>query len=220
MRKLLIIGHHFPEPKSSAAGSRMLQIIDCFLKDDYAITFACASTKNENAFDLASLNIDEVSIQLNHSSFDDFIKHLKPNVVLFDRFMTEEQFGWRVAENCPDALRILDTEDLHCLRKGRHQALKDKKFFDKNYLFNETAKREIASIFRCDISLIISEAEMTILKNDFKVNESLLYYLPFLLDSISKDVQSQLPKFKNRQHFITIGNFIHKPNYDAFRYLK
>jgi hypothetical protein len=33
--------------------------------------------------------------------------------VLFDRFMMEEQFGWRVAENCPNALRILDTEDLH-----------------------------------------------------------------------------------------------------------
>jgi hypothetical protein len=30
--------------------------------------------------------------------------------------MIEEQFGWRVAENCPNAVRILDTEDLHCLR--------------------------------------------------------------------------------------------------------
>jgi hypothetical protein len=39
--------------------------------------------------------------------------------VLFDRFMIEEQFGWRVAENCPDALRVLDTEDLHCLRADK-----------------------------------------------------------------------------------------------------
>jgi hypothetical protein len=39
--------------------------------------------------------------------------------VLFDRFMMEEQFGWRVAEKCPNALRILDTEDLHCLRLAR-----------------------------------------------------------------------------------------------------
>ena len=44
--------------------------------------------------------------------------------MLFDRFMMEEQFGWRVAENCPNALRILDTEDLHFLRKTRHQQLK------------------------------------------------------------------------------------------------
>jgi hypothetical protein len=43
------------------------------------------------------------------------VKELNPAVVLFDRFMMEEQF-WRVSENCPDALRLLDTEDLHCLR--------------------------------------------------------------------------------------------------------
>ena len=32
------------------------------------------------------------------------------------------------------ALKILDTEDLHCLRKGRETALKDKALFDKTYL--------------------------------------------------------------------------------------
>lgn len=220
MKKLLIIGHHFPEPKSSAAGSRMLQIIDCFQSNNYSITFACVSAKNENAFDLLALGIEEVSIQLNDSSFDTFIKQLNPNSVLFDRFMTEEQFGWRVAELCPDALRILDTEDLHGLRKGRHQAIKDKSPFNTSYLFNDTAKREIASIYRCDVSLIISEAEMVILKNGFKLDTSLLYYLPFLLDTISEDTQTQLPKFNDRQHFITIGNFIHEPNYDAVRFLK
>jgi hypothetical protein len=31
------------------------------------------------------------------------VKELNPAVVLFDRFMMEEQFGWRVSENCPDA---------------------------------------------------------------------------------------------------------------------
>jgi hypothetical protein len=30
----------------------------------------------------------------------------------------EEQFGWRVSENCPDA-RLLDTEDLHCLGRKK-----------------------------------------------------------------------------------------------------
>jgi hypothetical protein len=35
-----------------------------------------------------------------------FFIRVKPSVVLFDRFMIEEQFGWRVAENCPDALLV------------------------------------------------------------------------------------------------------------------
>ena len=41
---------------------------------------------------------------------------------MFDRFMMEEQFGWRVDKHCPNALKILDTEDLQCLRNARHVA--------------------------------------------------------------------------------------------------
>ena len=220
MKQLLIIGFVWPEPTSSAAGSRMMQVIDAFLLDNYKITFVTTATRTEKAFPLENLGIETHSIQLNDSSFDDFIKQLKPDMVLFDRFLTEEQFGWRVAENCPNALRIIDTEDLHGLRKGRQLALKDNHVFDKSYLFNDTAKREIASIYRCDLSLIISEAEIDILKNDFKVPDSLLHYLPFMLDEITSETIEDLPKFNNRKHFITIGNFLHEPNYNAVLYLK
>ena len=221
MRKhLLIIGFVWPEPKSSAAGSRMMQLIEAFQSKNYSITFASACVKTDNAFNLESIGISQKSIELNRTTFDDFIKELKPDIVLFDRFMTEEQFGWRVAEKCPNALRILDTEDLHGLRKGRQQAFKDNKSFARTYLFNDTSKREIASIYRSDLSLIISEAEMEILKNDFKVDESLLLYLPFMLDEVSETKIENLPSFNERQHYITIGNFLHEPNYNAVLYLK
>lgn len=54
--------------------------------------------------------------------------------MLFDRFMTEEQFGWRVDEICPEAVKILDTEDLHFLRKTRIEAFK-KKYSRRRNLF-------------------------------------------------------------------------------------
>jgi len=219
-KTLLIIGFVWPEPKSSAAGSRMIQLISCFLDKDYNITFASPSSKSEKSFDLESIGVNEIDIELNKSSFDIFIKHLNPTIVLFDRFMIEEQFGWRVAEQCPNALRILDTEDLHCLRRGRQQAIKDNWPFCDSYLFNDTAKREIASIYRCDLSLIISEFEMELLKDKFKINEQLLYYIPFMLEEISVKQQEVLPNFRERIHFITIGNFLHDPNYDAVLYLK
>ncbi len=219
-KNLLIIGFVWPEPKSSAAGSRMMQLIEVFKSQNYQITFASPCAKTDNAFNLESIGVYQTSIELNNSSFDVFVKDLNPDVVLFDRFMMEEQFGWRVTEKCPDALRLLDTEDLHCLRKGRQQAFKDDMPFDESYLFNDIAKREIASIYRSDLSLIISEAEMEILKNQFKVDESLLLYLPFMLNPISEEESKELPKFKNRNHFITIGNFLHEPNYNAVLYLK
>lgn len=219
-QRLLIIGSVWPEPKSSAAGGRMLQLITFFQTIHYKITFASPCAKTENAFNLDALGIPQVAIVLNDAGFDEFVKTLNPNIVLFDRFMMEEQFGWRVANQCPNALRILDTEDLHCLRKGRHQAIKDGKPFDKTYLFNEIAKREIASIYRSDLSLIISEVEMEILKSDFKVDVSLLMYVPFLLEGISEETIKKIPSFNKREHFITIGNFLHEPNFNAVLYLK
>ena len=217
---LLIIGFVWPEPKSSAAGSRMMQLISAFKSNNYKVTFASPCAKSDNAFNLENIDISQVSIELNNSSFDKFIKALKPDVVLFDRFMMEEQFGWRVAEQCPDTLRVLDTEDLQCLRKGRHQAFKESKSFDKTYLFQDIAKREIASIYRCDLSLIISETEIEVLQNEFKVPNALLLYLPFMLDEVTDKAISNLTKFEERQHFITIGNFLHPPNYNSVLYLK
>ena len=217
---MLIIGFVWPEPQSSAAGSRMMQIIEIFKSKNYQITFATACMKSDNAFDLKQIEVQTKTLLLNDSGFDTFIKKLNPDVVLFDRFMIEEQFGWRVAEQCPNALRILDTEDLHCLRRGRQQALKDHAVFDTSYLYNDTAKREIASIFRCDLSIIISEVEIKILKEQFHVSHDLLIYLPFLLNSITLKSQRDLPNFKNRNHFITVGNFLHQPNIDGLLHLK
>ena len=219
-KTLLVIGFVWPEPKSSAAGSRMLQLLEQFLNQGFDITFVSAAKTSPNTFDLSHLGISTQTIRLNHSSFDDFISKLNPNVVLFDRFMTEEQYGWRVAEQCPNALRVLDTEDFHGLRKGREMALKQNTELTTKFLQNDTTKREIASIYRCDLSLIISEAEIEILTSQFKIDKSLLYYLPFLLKPLSEEKISQLPTFEERQHFITIGNFLHSPNYDAALYLK
>lgn len=214
--KILIIGTVWPEPTSSAAGSRMLQLISAFHEASNEITFVSASPKNEFTKQLKALGCITEQIELNDSSFDDFIKELSPDLVLFDRFMIEEQFGWRVMEQCPDALRILDTEDLHGLRKSRQLAVKNGTNNWRQFLLNDTTKRELASILRCDLSLIISEAEIEILKS-LGISESLLHYVPFMLDV---EVRKSLKSFKERQHFVTIGNFKHAPNEDAVHYLK
>lgn len=199
----------------------MLQLIDFFLSQKWEVSFGTTASKNENSIDLTSLGVREFSIELNDSSFDDLMKSIKPTIVFFDRFMTEEQFGWRVAESCPDAMRILDTEDLHCLRKTRHEALKKDIEFDEAQLLNsDIAKREIAAIYRCDLSLIISAYEMDLLKETFGVNTSLLCHLPFFLNPISSEKQQGWKPFEDRQHFVSIGNFLHAPNVDATLQLK
>ena len=217
-KKLLIIGKVWPEPISSAAGSRMMELIDLFQCGGYDITFATSASDSSFAADLDEFGVDRASIEMNSSTFNDFVKELQPDAVMFDRFMTEEQFGWRVAEECPDAVRILDTEDLHCLRAARQNAWKNGKEFTPDMLLDEeVARREIASIYRCDLSLIISEVEFERLQNQFKVPADLLYYLPFMLDDFP---DKSTVSFEERSDFISIGNFLHEPNWNAVQWLK
>jgi len=213
-KTLLIIGFVWPEPKSSAAGNRMMQIIELFLSDGYNITFASAAQNFEFSENLSAFEVSIKSIELNSSTFDDFIKKLNPAIVLFDRFMVEEQFGWRVSDSCPNALKVLDTEDLHCLRSARQLAVKENRDFVFDDLYSDVAKREIASILRCDLSLIISEFEIDLLQNQFKVSKNLLYYLPIFAEKLD-----EIPTFNNRKDFVYIGNFLHEPNWNAVKYL-
>ncbi len=216
---VFIIGSVWVEPNSSAAGSRMLQLITSFLSQGWRVTFGTVSQKNLNSIDLSKLGVQEVRLELNSTSFNEFITDLEPTIVIFDRFITEEQFGWRVAEYYPKALRVLDTEDLHSLRKTRHEALKKGiEFCDEMLLNSEISKREIAAIYRCDISLIISTFEMKLLQEVFKIDKSLLYHLPFLFDKINEN--NLWKPFDDRHHFVSIGNFLHAPNLDATIQLK
>jgi len=214
-KSLLIIGFVWPEPKSSAAGSRMMQLIALFQGNDYAVTFVSTSQNLEFSEDLTSIGIEIKTIELNSATFDDFIKELKPQIVVFDRFMVEEQFGWRVSENCPDALKILNTEDLHFLRNARQLAVKEKGEFLLEDLFSlDSTKREIASILRCDLSLMVSEFEMELLQSHFKIEKELLYHLPIFGEKLEN-----LPTYDVRNDFVFIGNFLHEPNWDCVKYL-
>ena len=175
MKNLIIIGKVFPEPNSTAAGSRMIQLMDLFLTQNYQIKFLSTATISENSFDLSSKNIQFQNILLNDSSFDELIINLNPDVVVFDRFTTEEQFGWRVSEQVPNAVKILDTEDLHFLRNAREKAFRQNKNLENSDLINDVFKREIASILRCDLSLIISKFEYDLLINQFNINTDLTH---------------------------------------------
>lgn len=211
MKHLVIIGLVIPEPASTAAGHRMMQLIQLFSENNYSITFLTASNNVE-----FSEKIEIQKIEINNESFDEKIKNLNPDVVIFDRYVTEEQFGWRVSENCPNAVKIIDTEDLHFLREARRKAFVEKRIVEKEDFINDIFVREIASILRCDLSLIISKFEYDLLINDFKINPNLLFYIPFL----TEDFKKGKTHFEEREHFVSIGNFLHEPNWQTVLKLK
>jgi len=234
MTQILIIGYVWPEPSSSAAGTRMMELIELFLQQNWHITFSSPAAKSKMMADLTALGVEQKDIELNNSSFDDYIKQLQPDIVLFDRFMMEEQFGWRVEQHCPQALRILETSDLHSLRHARQLMLKDSlkhtkqttektftEMLDPDKLFQimasqEITQREIAAIYRSDFSLMISDFEIALLTQQFSIPDELLLHCPFMIDP----PENEWADFDSRQHFIHIGNFLHSPNWDSVLWLK
>lgn len=232
-----MIGYVWPEPNSSAAGTRIVELIHAFTAAGWTVDFACAAAPSTHQISLQDLGVAKHEIILNCSSFNTWIEKLAPDVVIFDRYLTEEQFGWRVQIACPEALRVIDTEDFHSLRAARQLLYKEQQkeagnnrdcvlpveaSNEKLYqtmLREDMAYREVAAIFRSDLSLMISTFEIHLLQTLFGVPEALLHYLPFMLNNTAPNKEKCL-SFSERNHFITIGNFRHPPNWDAVLWLK
>ncbi len=221
MNKLLVIGQIWPQVDKTAASYRLIQLIDLFADQGYQVVFCSAARmKGSVCPALQARNIPMKSISLNNDSFNDFLLLEQPNIVLFDRFHMEEQYGWRVRQVLPQALTLLDTEDLHFLRQARRAAVEQNVDVELG-LGGETAIREISSINRVDVTIIISSYEAQLLVEHYELPAHRLLYLPFLVDENTiADGITRATSFESRRDFCTIGNLKHAPNVDAVVRLK
>lgn len=234
-RKLLYIGYVWPEPQSSAAGWHTTDLLRAFSQIGYEIHLAssAAPTEFSTSFDSwKSLGVVTHFIKLNCTSFDEFIRGLQPDVVVFDRFITEEQFGARVYDNLPGALRIVDMQDFHTLRKQREEDVKviskeESGSLDKSeFNFSEPVQfsvrtqdpyfwREAASLLRSDGIISISHSEKRELLDLGFPEEKVTCFSYF-----KKATPLENPTFQERKDFIFLGNQRHPPNADALGVLK
>ena len=206
--EVLCIGHRYPEPETTAAGRHLIDYLLFLKAANFKIHFASTSKKTSYSYDFETHQIQTKSIQLNCSSFQEHLKDLRPQIVLFDRINSYEQFAWQCKEVIPDALLILNTEDLHFLRIARQK----KTNYNSQPLFN----REVKAILSADLSLIISNTEIDLLTKELNISDKQLAYIPFLRHSSTPNAL----KFEEREHLIFVGHGQHEPNADAVAYLK
>ncbi len=217
--KVVLITYVWPEPLSSAAGLRELNLIDSVLWAGWDLVVASSSQQSSQSAALGERGVRTAEIRANDSAFDAWIKSEAPDLVIFDRFLVEEQFGWRVQEQCPDALRVLDTIDLHFLRRTRSRLIEDGKSLEEIQrgsldFNNDDTFREIASIYRCDGVFVVSSFEHELLSQRFHVPQGALSLSRFHYP----DPQPN-PGFHSRSDFMMIGNFRHLPNQDGVIWL-
>ncbi len=229
--RALIIASVWPEPNSSAAGIRTLHLAGSLRDHSFEVIFASSSKVNDAFHELGKLGFEAFSVELNDSSFDDWVKQLAPDLVIFDRFMTEEQFGARVRAGVPSAARVIDTIDLHFLRGSRQRsvirALKGKVDSTKTQtgqpenedsaggLSDESTLRELAALYRSDLSLLVSDYEFGHLVQKYGFPSNLLRVFRFGYPPAPE------PRgFDARKGFGMVGNFRHPPNRDGFDWLR
>jgi glycosyltransferase involved in cell wall biosynthesis len=230
--KVLFIGYIWPEPRSSAAGLRSMSLIRAFREHGFEVIFASPAKDGPPSEALRSMGIQTHAIQPNDSSFDTWVAGLNPEFVVIERFMMEEQFGWRVAEHSPESVRVLDTVDLHFLRRARQAVLEQDPPERGSLAFadlvrvpqlasSEDALREVASIYRCDLTLLISRFEVALLtdaRGPFRIPPALLSEFSFCYDPPAFPATG--PGTDSRRDFVVIGNFRHEPNADGVRWLR
>lgn len=228
--KLFCISTNWPELNATAAGVRIHELLIFFTSQGYSVDFCATSRGEEGRAALHQKGINTHPIAVNDAAFDEWLLNAAPDIVLFDRFVAYEQFGWRVRTLLPNALSILDTEDLHCLRAFRADSLKQETTtsdtsWTGNTLdllaLNEAAltKRELACIYQCDLTLVVSSFEKSLLINHFKVPADQIFLLPITYSKEHLLKERNSPDFNGREGYFFIGNGFHKPNVDAIKQL-
>ncbi|MDH0300759.1 MULTISPECIES: glycosyltransferase [unclassified Pseudomonas] len=227
MPQLLVIAHTWPEPTAWSAGRYMTQLLESFRGHGWRITVASAAATGPHK---SALGVDELAIS--PGALPEGIS--APDVVLFDHFLMEEQFAGPVAQRYPQALRMLAGNGLQSLREARQQLLRrrlveglDPNDFGALFatpgpdLFRQmapaaTTQREVAAIWRCDLTLLATQREIDLLVNGFGVADYLLHHCP----PLAGPLHQPLPSFGERQHFVSFGHFGQAAYHDALLWMK
>ena len=199
--------------------------VDFFRRQGAKVTLS-APSKVKAERDWGSLNLPQDvhvhPLPLNQSSVKEVLKEINPDLVMFDRFILEEQFGHFVYECCPQALVVMETQDLHFIRRAR-DGVKEKFLTTENlpqYFYRtDTALRETSAIMRCDFSFVVSSFEEKLLGEEFQIGLDRVKWVPFFYDEPIVQKSHEIT-FSERSDFVWIGNFRHAPNLDGLRWFR
>jgi glycosyltransferase involved in cell wall biosynthesis len=208
----------WPEPVSSAAGVRTRELMRALREKGWKITAASPSAKGRFSEELGDSGIETVSVDPNLTeSTEKSLSALSPALVVYDRFVMEEQFGWRARALFPNALHLVDTQDLHCLRRARERLSSAGEPWERilsptTHELGEDLLRELGSLYRCDAALVVSSAEHALLCRLGFPGENLLHL------AFPAEIDDKIPPFGERSGFCFLGNFRHPPNLDCVRF--
>ncbi len=215
---------------------RTHDLVSSLLRRDATVDFAATSAVDERSKPhveaLERLGARPHVVRPNQeAAFVETLDEVRPDVVVFDRFYVEEMFSWMVEKHAPDAMRILDMQDVHALRTWRELVVKEQLSnggldldldLDLSRVLSavppatyEPCLRELAAIHRSDLTLVCSPVELDMLTREFAVPGTRLAEAGFFSDGRRQSRRQEGHGFDTRKNLMMIGNFLHPPNKDS-----
>ncbi len=196
-----------------------------FLGMGYQVTLI-SPAREKNADDWGTVDlpegVDSIILPLNRESIREDLIQLDPEIVMFDRFYLEEQYGHMVFQACPRALVLMETQDLHFVRRARDEwkeQFLSMTSLPQDFYRTESALRETSAILRVDHSFVVSSFEEQLLREQFGIGSEKVKWVPFFYERPIAVKESRLP-FHEKKDFCWIGNFRHDPNLDGLRWFR
>jgi len=245
----------WPQPDASAAGVRTAELLKYFASSKLncfeSVHYGCGQTASPpTTFPNVQMHYVPAnrSAHMNEFLHGEFCKDMK--AVVFDRFFAEEAYSFHIYNERPEVLRVLDMQDMHSLRNHRQAMIKsmdsDRKdtglacFKDGELMksFPQVSQtsakmtsgsmllRELSAIHRSDLTLVCSQFELDLLRDEYGIPSEKLILASFFTEEISehfskdKDDATFEYSFENRKDFVALGGFKHPPNIDQVLLLK
>ena len=211
--EVLVIDSSTPRPDRDAGSLSTFNLLKIYVDLGYRVTFIPSDLKYRGVYTDA---IRALGVRCLHvKEIGSIRKHLQGtgteyNFIIMCRAPIAAIYLEDARRFVPHARIILDTIDLHYLRSAREAAL------DGSPASAEAAQREkemeLRLIRECDLTIVLSSAELEILKKE--APDANVRWIPLLFSEMAADC----PPFEERKDFLFVGGFPHKPNIDAVLY--
>lgn len=212
-RRVLVLEHCTPTPDQDAGSVSVFNILLLLRNMGYQVTFI----PEDNFLYMSDYTtlLQRVGIEVLYHPYQNSVEqHLIESGSRYDlaflfRPAVVQKHLQAVRKYAPQAKVLFYTHDLHYLRMLREAALQNNS--DKKTAALEMKQIELAAMRAVDASILVSPAEMEVLRTDLP--DQKLHVLPLILDIPGTDIP-----FSQRNDIVFVGGFQHPPNIDAVQH--
>jgi GT2 family glycosyltransferase/glycosyltransferase involved in cell wall biosynthesis len=211
-RQILIIDALTPQPDRDSGSLRLVNLMRLLIDEGAHVVFLPANREHDGRYtaDLQRLGVEAWYAPFAARAPAWLAEHgARFDVVVACRHYVAGEFLPLLRRHAPRARIVFDSIDLHYLRERRAAEVAGDRVLARNA--ERTRARELGVIARCDLTLVVSEAERALLQQDAPQARV------EVLSNLHRIAGPGLP-FAARRDLVFVGGFRHPPNVDAVRW--